>query len=96
MHPDSFLSFAAFAVLSFSSFTATTAHASAAAAAGGIQYAAPAPTPAVVEIRGEQNRARQAQVPFQYCPEVLGKAKKKCPDCGGDTKIKGYCDTVCI
>jgi hypothetical protein len=96
MHRDSFLSLAAFAVLSFSSFTATTAHASAAAAAGGIQYAAPAPTPAVVEIRGEQNRARQAQVPFQFCPEMLGKAKKKCPDCGGDTKIKGYCDTVCI
>ena len=94
MHPDSFLSLAAFAVLSFSSFTITTAYT--AAAAGRIQYAAPAPTPTVVQIRDRRNRARQAQVPFQVCPEVLGKARKKCPDCGGDTRVKGYCDTVCI
>jgi len=94
MHPDSFLSLAAFAVLSFSSFTTTTAYA--AVAAGRIHHGAPAPTPAVVEIRDKQNRARQTQVTFQVCPEALGKARKKCPDCGGDTKVKGYCDTVCI
>ncbi|KAI9757450.1 MAG: hypothetical protein M4579_003466 [Chaenotheca gracillima] len=36
------------------------------------------------------------QVPFQACPEQLGRPKKQCSDCGGDTKQAGFCDTILL
>lgn len=36
------------------------------------------------------------QIPFQICPEALGKPKKKCSDCGGDSKQNGVCDKILL
>ena len=87
MHPP-FASFIVFAV-SMSSF----AFAFPSAVAQGIQNAPELPVRTPAPVSQEVNE-RQAQVPFQVCPEALGKAKQNCPDCGGDTKVQGYCDTV--
>jgi hypothetical protein len=37
---------------------------------------------------------RVGQVLFQFCPEFVGKPKRRCLDCGGDKKVKGFCDNV--
>jgi hypothetical protein len=34
------------------------------------------------------------QMLLQFCPEFIGKPKQSCQDCGGDTKVKGFCDNV--
>lgn len=36
------------------------------------------------------------QVPFQLCPEALGRPVKKCSDCGGDSKVPGVCNDVLL
>lgn len=62
------------------------------------RQASPAPlqTPSPIFDRSltDEKLPRQNQVPFQVCPEALGKPKQSCPSCGGDTKVAGFCDNV--
>lgn len=36
------------------------------------------------------------QIIFQVCPEALGEPKKKCSDCGGDSKNLGVCNNILL
>jgi hypothetical protein len=78
------------AAASISSFTATEAKENGSLA----HQQTPSFTPNPSTTNNSYVKVQGGQGILQLCPEFVGKPKQRCIDCGGDTKVKGFCDNV--